>query len=141
MYAQPEFIYAVEKIINFQQLKGRSEWGPQALQMVAGAIWQFNPNGTFFYAPANGRTDIFPLQGNYISEVNKVFFEGMTSLSTGVSVAGAWCFGEIDFSVNPPVLNMEWGNGSNTAATVNNTLFSSNLSSAYRATILLRPVR
>lgn len=140
IHPQSQFIFAAQEIINFEQLKGRIEWKSQALGMIVGAIWQFNANGIFFYAPANGRTDIFPLQGNYTTEGNKVFFEGMTSFSVSASIASTWCFGEIDFTVNPPIMNMEWGNGSSTAAMVSNTLFNSNLSSAYRTTIVLRQV-
>ncbi|AFZ38316.1 hypothetical protein Sta7437_4888 (plasmid) [Stanieria cyanosphaera PCC 7437] len=139
-YTPFQLTFAVQEIIIFEQLKGRNEWKSQAFDMVAGAIWQFNSNGTFFFAPANGRKDMFPLQGNYVTQGNRVVFEGMTFLSVSASVASTWCFGEIDFNVNPPIMNMEWGNDSSTAAMVSNTLFDSNLSSTYRTTLVLRQI-
>ena len=79
MYTASQFVFAVREIIHFEQLRGQSEWKTQAIGMVAGAIWQFNPDGIFFYAPANSREDIFPLKGKYVTQGNKVFFEAMTS--------------------------------------------------------------
>lgn len=138
MYLPSQSIFAVEEIINFEQLKGKHEWKSQAMEMVAGARWQFDSDGSFFYAPAHGRKDIFPLQGSYITKGNKVFFEGMTTLSVSASIASAWCRGDIDFDVDPLMMDLEWGNQSSTAAMVIDSLFDSNLSSVYRASLALR---
>lgn len=140
MYFPSQTIFVVESIINFEQLKGRSEWSSQAMEMIAGAKWQFDPNGIFVYAPAYGRKDIFPLQGNYTKAINKVFFQGMTTLSVSASIASTWCKGDIDFNVEPRIMNMEWRNDSSTAAMVIDSLFDSHLSSAYRTTLILRQV-
>jgi hypothetical protein len=140
MYTQSQSIFAVEEIISFEQLKGRSEWKSQAMEMVARATWQFDSNGIFFYAPAHGRKDLFPLHGKYVIEANKVVFEGMTTLSVSASIVSTWCLGEIDFGVNHPIMNMEWGNDSSTAAMTIDSLFDSNLSSAYRTTLIVRQI-
>jgi hypothetical protein len=140
MCTQSQVIFAVLEILNFEQSEGKSEWKPQAMEMIAGATWQFEPHGIFFYTPAYGRKDIFPLQGKYKVEANKVFFEGTTILSVSASIASTWCLGEIDLSVNPPIMDMRWGNRSSTAAMVIDSLFDSNLSSAYRTTVILKQV-
>lgn len=140
MYFPSQSIFVVEKIINFEQLKGRSEWSSQAMEMVAGARWQFDPYGIFVFAPAYGRKDIFPLQGDYTRVRNRVFFQGMITLSVSASIASTWCKGDIDFDIDPPIMNMEWRNDSSTAAMIIDSLFNSHLSSAYRTTLILRQV-
>lgn len=140
MYLPSQSIFIVKRIIDFEQLRGRSEWSSQAMEMLAGARWRFDPNGIFVFAPAYGRKDIFPLQGNYKKVRNKIFFQGMTTLSISASIASTCCKGNIDFDVDPPIMNMEWRNDSSTAAMVIDSLFDSQLSSAYRIILIPRQV-
>lgn len=62
----------------------------------------------------------------------------MTTLSVSASIASAWCRGDIDFDVDPLMMDLEWGNQSSTAAMAIDSLFNSNLSSVYRTTLVLR---
>lgn len=140
MNFESQSIFVVRKITNFEQLEGLGEWKAQAKDMVAGARWQFAPEGVFTYAPAHGRKEIFPLQGNYRIAPDKVFFAAITTFSVSTSIFSTWCSGEIDCHVNSGLMRMHWGNNCSTAGMTVDSLFNCHRRSLYRLTIILRKV-
>lgn len=140
MYFQSQSIFAVSRITSFEQLEGLSEWKAQAKDMVMGARWRFDPDGTFVYAPAHGRKDIFPLQGSYAIENDKVCFAAKTTFSVSTSIISTWCSGNIDLEIERPTMHLDWGNDYSTAAMVADSLFDSHRRSLYRLTVILRKV-
>ena len=134
---QAEVLCSVQQVINLEVIQGQPQWAATARQRVAGAVWQFNDNGTFVYAPANARTDLYPLQGTYQIEGDIIQFRGLNNSRTTVSISSAEIVGQVDTSQNQPVLSMAWAASNNVAATVNNTLFSSSTAAIYRAAMLL----
>lgn len=140
MYFQSQSVFTVREIINCEQLAGLGEWKFQAIDMVAGARWQFNTNGIFIYAPTYGRKDIFPLSGNYAIENDKACFAARTTFSVSTSIVSTWCSGEINLSGNYRIMYMDWGNDCSTAAMVTDSLFDSHRRSIYRLNIVLAQV-
>lgn len=127
----------VGQVLNVQVLQGQPQWASSAAARVAGAIWQFNDNGTFIYAPADARTDLYPMQGSYQRQGSIIQFQGSSFSSSSVSRAGVELQGQIDTSQNPPVLMMSWASSNNLAAVVNNTVFSQRNAAVHQATVSL----
>ena len=141
--ALAQIVFATQEITNFQVVVGQSRWQQRAIQRLQGATWQFNPNGTFIFAPTNARSDLYPLQGNYQQQGNKIIFEGSsTSLVSTVAYNNAQIRGQIDFGVNPPVMTMSWGSKGTMSARVNNTQFGPTTNvSEYHATVFPRKIK
>ena len=140
MYFQHRSLLAVHSIVSCEQLDGKKEWRVQAMEMLAGAMWEFNSDGTFLYSPAYGRKELFPLQGNYIVEQDQVLFQGVKTLSESDSIVSSWCLGRIDCRVDPMKMYLDWGSAVSNAVMVVNCLFDSQHRSFYRAVILLQQV-
>jgi hypothetical protein len=138
-YAQT--VFQTGRVVQLQVIQGRSQSRQNAIQRLAGAAWQFNQDGTFVFAPANSRTDLFPLRGQFQLQGNIVSFQGSSQARNSVSLNIAEVVGQIDFSSGQPVMTLDWANGSGTGAVVNNTRFGSQNSSHYRSVLILQQVK
>jgi hypothetical protein len=127
----------VGRVLDLQVVQGQQEWASRAAARVAGSAWQFNDNGTFIFAPANSRTDLYPMQGTFQRQGNLIQFRGSSATGSTVSRLNASVQGQIDLSQSPPVLSLGWATSSITAAVVNSSRFGQNSTSLYRATALL----
>jgi hypothetical protein len=139
--AQAQSIFQTQQILSLDVLRGQPQWRQNAIQRLAGAGWQFNPNGTFIFAPANSRTDLYPLRGTFQQQGNVATFQASGSANSGTSANQAQVSGRIDFSSGQPVMIIDWATGSINAAVVNGTSFGNSPSSYYRSQLILRQVR
>lgn len=140
--ALAQAVFETQQILNFQMQQGRPEWAQNNIERINGAVWQFNPDGTFIYAPANARDDLYPLRGTYQNQGNTLIFTGeRTSRIGGTSSAHVFVQGQVDFSRGQPVLTMNVVSGMASGAVINKNPFGFNNTSAYRTTVLLRQVR
>src|SRR5262245_31021388 len=64
-HADAQAVVSTNQILNFRLIQGQPQWTDSILARIAGARWQFNRNGTFVYAPANARADLYPLTGRF----------------------------------------------------------------------------
>ncbi len=135
-------VFATREIINLEMRQGNSEWRQGKIEQVNGARWLFYPNGTFVYAPANVREDLYPLQGTYQNNGNTLTFSGSKSVSIGsTGAARAEINGQIDFNNDQPVLEMFAASGASSGANINDTAFGFNNTSAYQTTVILYQVQ
>ncbi len=131
-------IFATREIVSLEMQKGNSEWRQGKIEQVNGARWLFYPNGTFVYAPANAREDLYPLQGTYQNQGNTITFSGSKSASVGsTGAARAEINGQIQFNNGQPVLQMLAVSGMSSGANINDTPFGFNNTSSYRTTVIL----
>jgi hypothetical protein len=134
--------FAPAQILSYQQLRGQPQWTQNSARRFMSAIWQFNADGTFYFAPTyHVRSDLYPMMGRYQVQGNQVVFSAATSSQIGsTGMASAMIDGVIDFSQNAPVVTMSWVSSSGSAAVINNTPFSGGSASAYQIQATLAPV-
>ena len=138
-FAQRPLVFSVQKIIDFQQIAGQSRWIPGAKQRILGAVWRFNPDGTFRYAPANSRDDLYPIIGRFQRQGKYIMFNGhRKSIIGSTGTAFAQIEGKVNFNVSQPVLTMRVNSGMASGAVINRQSFSMNSSSSYKTTIILQ---
>ncbi len=138
VFAQQPLVLRTQKIIDFQQIVGKPNWIPGTKQRILGAVWQFNPDGTFFYAPANSRDDLYPITGRFQRQGKTLMFSGdRTSIIGTTGNAFAQVEGKVDFSSGQPVLFMRVNSGMGSKATINRQSFSMDSTSSYSASVIL----
>jgi len=139
VFAQRPLVFRVQKIIDFQQIAGQPQWIPGTKQRILGAVWRFNPDGTFRYAPANSRDDLYPIIGRFQRQGKYIMFSGhRKSIIGSTGTAFAQIEGKVDFNVSQPVLTMRVNSGMASGAVINRQSFSMNSSSSYKTTIILQ---
>jgi hypothetical protein len=135
-------VFATKQILNLEMQQGQPQWAQSYMQQVGGARWVFYPNGTFFYAPANARDDLYPLQGTYQSQGNTIFFSGQKSASVGgTGAARAIIDGQMQLINGQPVLQMTSVSGASSGASINEGSYGFNSNAAYQATVLLQQLQ
>lgn len=135
-------IFATREIINLEMRQGQPQWAQSYMQQVGGARWAFYPNGSFVYAPANAREDLYPLQGTYRNRGNTIFFSGEKSASIGsTGNARAVIDGQIQFNNGQTVLHMQSVSGASSGANINGSDFGFNSNASYQTTVILYQVQ
>jgi hypothetical protein len=122
------------EILSYEQVHGQSGWIQNSARRFMSAIWQFNDDGSFAFAPSyDVRDDLYPLHGRYQVRGSMVYFSAARSSQLGYSgSASASIEGSIDFGGRTPVVTMYWINSSGMAASVYGTGYASANSSAYQ---------
>jgi hypothetical protein len=138
---QAQAVFRTQQVISLDVIQGRPQSRQNAIQRLAGAAWQFNPDGTFVFAPANSRTDIYPLRGTFQIQGNLTNFQGSRRANNGVSTNLGQVNGSIDVSSGQPVMTIDWSTSSLMGAVVNQTGFGSSQTSSYRSQLILQQVR
>lgn len=129
------------RIIKFQQLQGQPHWQQENIASFQQAYWRFNPDGSFIFAPANKRDDLYPLRGRFNINGNTLNFFARGQYQMGYTATGwAAIEGNLDFSSGSAVVSMSWTGGSATSARVNGIDFGNNSSSNYNIVSILVPV-
>jgi len=136
--AEAQTVYRTRQIVNLQVVQGQPQWGQRAAQRLAGAVWQFNPDGTFIFAPPDSRDDLYPLRGNFQNRGNIITFQGGSRAGNSVSSNAAQVTGQIDYSTGQPVMTLEWANGTVMGAVVNDIRFGASNLSHYRSVLILQ---
>ncbi|MGB5634306.1 MAG: hypothetical protein WBM44_31235 [Waterburya sp.] len=127
-------VFGTKQILSLEMHQGNPEWKYDKIEHLSGAYWRFYPNGTFAYAPANAREDLYPLKGTYQLQGNSLVFSGESDFRSRLgSSARAIVNGQIDWSRGQPVLKMNAVSGSSSARF--------NTTSAYSTQILLYQVK
>ena len=73
------------KITRAERVSGNAN--NRTVARFAGAQWVFRTNGTFVFAPANARTDLFPLAGTY-RRLSSNRFELVASATSRIGYTG-----------------------------------------------------
>lgn len=96
------------------------------LGRFTGSEWTFFADGTFVYAPANARTDIFPVRGTYVQTTPNTY-----ELSASNSTTIGWT-GTASTSLRctlvvggPSTIECLWATSMGNAAVVNDIRFAS----------------
>jgi hypothetical protein len=96
-------------------------------------VWRFNSDGTFTFAPANARDDLYPLKGNFKVNGNRLTYSASAESRIGnTGSASANIRGEITLDSTTAKVTVDWSNSAGSAAVVSNTPFASASSSAYK---------
>jgi hypothetical protein len=133
-----ERTYSTRSIVSFDQENGQPAWIDEARQRVQGATWTFRPDGTFTFAPANSRTDLFPVHGLYRCASLRCNLSGDSSSRIGSTGSASVAIeGIIDFGQEPPLLNMSQVTSAGNAAVVNDIRFSQATGVTYRFSVTL----
>jgi hypothetical protein len=139
--AQAQSVFRTQQVISLDVIQGRPQSRQNAIERLAGAAWQFNPDGTFIFAPANSRTDIYPLSGTFQTQGNTTNFQGSRRANDSVSSNLGQVNGSIDISSGQPVMTINWSTSSLMGSVVNHTGFGSSQTSSYRSQLILQQVR
>lgn len=139
--ARSQAVFRTQQVISLNVIQGQPQFRQNAIQRLAGAAWQFNPNGTFVFAPANSRTDLYPLSGTFQTQGNITRFQGSRRANSSVSSNLAQVNGIIDLSSGQTVMTINWSTGSLMGAVVNNTGFGTSPGSAYQSQLILQQVQ
>ncbi len=137
------WLFVVDEIYSYDQLSGQPQWVQQTQRRFISAIWRFNDDGTFAFAPTvDARTDLYPLWGTWEIDSNVVtFYAEATSRSGSTGSASVEIAGKIDFGEDSPFLTMTWSSGMINAAAVNDTSYGSNSLSSYSIEATLKPYK
>lgn len=130
-------VLRTQDIIQFEQLQGQPEWIEAEKARVQGAVWTFNSDGSFVYAPANSRTDLFPLNGRYTTSGNTLSFTASRTVTFANSgKATAEIKGRVDLSSSE--LEMDSSSAAMSAAVVSNRPYGFTSPSVYKIRATLR---
>ncbi len=133
-------VFKTKSILEFEQLQGQAQWIEESRKRVQGATWEFNSDGTFTFAPANARTDLFPLEGKFKRSGDALEFSASAGSNTGsTGSASTEIQGKLDLSSDTPEISMTWVNSSGMSAVVANTPFASATANAYKLRATLTP--
>ncbi|WP_061300708.1 hypothetical protein [Herbidospora cretacea] len=118
--------YSVQTVISLDQLKGDPDDVDSARARIAGAVFVIDERdgGDFVYAPADSRTDLFPVEGR-VASAEPVY---VVSAEAAVEGAEVTVGGTFDRSGAEPVITL----------TVTSTFFAGVTSYEFKA--ILRPV-
>ncbi|MGB5636428.1 MAG: hypothetical protein WBM44_19950 [Waterburya sp.] len=141
-------VFTTQQILSLDIIQGNQEWKSSKIDQLKGAYWEVRSDGTFVYAPANARDDLYPLHGTWHNQNNSLVFSAKNISEIGTSpypqersFAKAIVDGKIDFIEKQPVLTMESCSSMTSRAVVNRQSFDSTVTSVYRTTISLRQVK
>lgn len=110
--ALAQVVFRTTQVTGFTVVQGVVSSPRNVVERLQGALWQFNPDGTLIFAPANSRTDLYPLTVNYQAQGNTVFFSGGRSINIGgTGLALAEIVGNVDFSSSTPIMTLRWISG------------------------------
>lgn len=135
--------FAADQILSYEQVRGNNpQWTQNSARRFMSAIWQFNADGAFYFAPTHDvRSDLYPMMGRYQVQGNQVVFSAKSSSQIGYTgMAMAMIDGVIDFSQGVPVVTMSWISSSGSAAVVNDIRFSGGNTTAYQIQATLAQV-
>jgi hypothetical protein len=100
--------YAVRTVLAFEVVQGNTAFEANAKRRVTGAIMIVNAGaGTFEWAPADSRTDVYPVQGKVTLASGGVsILSGERRTGEGVTFARAIVGGTLDVSGSEPVAEL-----------------------------------
>jgi hypothetical protein len=130
--------FRAKEILEFQQVQGNPQWIDRAKTRFLSAVWEFESDGTFTFAPANSRSDLYPLKGKFAADGNKLIYSASAEARVAnTGSASAQIFGEISLDSNSPEVTLNWISSSGSAAVINETPFASADSTAYKIRAVL----
>ncbi|RIK38370.1 MAG: hypothetical protein DCC55_21370 [Chloroflexi bacterium] len=136
--------FAADRILSYEQVRGGNpQWTQNSARRFMSAIWQFNADGTFYFAPTyDVRSDLYPMMGRYQVQGSQVIFSAASSAQIGYTgLATAMIDGVIDFSQDTPVVTMSWINTSGSAAVIRGIPFSGGSTTSYQIQATLATVQ
>lgn len=130
--------FRVKEILEFQQIQGNPQWIDSAKARFLSAVWRFESDGTFTFAPGNSRSDLYPLKGKFEADGNKLIYSASAdSKIANTGSASAKISGEISLDSDSPEVTLNWISSSGSAAVVYETPFASAAPTAYKIRAVL----
>lgn len=116
------------EILESERVSGNA--GRGTLDRFAGATWTFENDGTFIFAPANARTDLFPVTGTwrrvgtgrYRLEASASVRIGYSGVTTGTASTSLECTLQTGRRTN--TVDCLWATSMGNAAVVNDIQFA-----------------
>jgi hypothetical protein len=135
-YALAQSLLTVQRITAFQMLQGLPQWSASVQQRLSRTSFVLQPNGVIIIR-APGRSDLYPLSGNFQQEGPQIrFYAVRQSRIGGTGVAHVVWNGVIN--LQDRLAQIEVSSGTGNAAVINNQKFQGSNSERYAATLQLR---
>lgn len=131
-------VFYTNKILEFQQINGKEEWIESEEERFQGAVWRFDSDGTFTFAPADSRDDLYPLHGTFEIRGDVLKYAASGSARTTVGSTSAEIEGEIDLTSDTPNITMNWMSNAGMGAVVDDAPFATANSSGYKISATLK---
>ena len=78
-------VFTTQQILSLDIIQGNQEWKSSKIDQLKGAYWEVRSDGTFVYAPANARDDLYPLHGTWHNQNNSLVFSAKNISEIGTS--------------------------------------------------------
>ncbi len=100
--------YTVSTVTSFQMVEGSAAFANDTKTRVAGAVFLVDVDrGTFQYAPANSRDDIFPVDGTLTPTGDRVYrMTGSRQAGGGATAAATEVNGLLDLTGSQPLVQL-----------------------------------
>ena len=133
--ARGQLVLRTREILQLEQMQGQPQWIQSTQQRLAGAVWRFNPDGTFSFTAPDLRNDLYPLTGWYSRSGSLLQFTADRRVVIGqTGTAHASIRGSVSLG-QPSVIQMTWSSGMANSARINNIPFNNSAYSSYRIAI------
>jgi hypothetical protein len=130
--ANAQIVASPNQITEFTLLQGNPSWQQAILNRMVQSSFKFNPDGSFeFHSP--GRTDVFPLKGQYERKGNTLYF---TAFGSNGSSAESALSGNIDLETS--IANIEVVSGAGLSACVITGCSGVNSNSHYKVQMIVQ---